>query len=191
MSIFPTKILLATDGSSEAQLTARTAVDVAQKTDSELDVIHVVDIAPSIALLYPEATDPEWVESVALLYPEGTDPKRVESIALLYPEATDPERVKQLAPVLKEALERHSEKQGRELLDGEVERVRSDGETVAQSHLMIGEVAREIVQLAEDLGAGLIVMGSRGHGGISRALMGSVSESVVRHAHCPDTIVRE
>jgi nucleotide-binding universal stress UspA family protein len=130
MSIFPTKILLATDGSSEAQLTARTAVDVAQKTDSELDVIHVVDIAPSIALLYPEATDPEWVESVALLYPEGTDPKRVESIALLYPEATDPERVKQLAPVLKEALERHSEKQGRELLDGEVERVRSDGETV-------------------------------------------------------------
>jgi nucleotide-binding universal stress UspA family protein len=86
---------------------------------------------------------------------------------LLYPEATDPERVKQLAPVLKEALERHSEQQGRELLDGEVERVRSAGGTVAQSHLMRGEVAREIVHLAEDLGAGLIVIGSRGHGGIS------------------------
>src|SRR3712207_4524804 len=151
MSIFPIKLLLATDGSSEAQPAARTAVDLAQKTDSELQVIHVVDIAPSIALRYPEATDPEWVESVALLYPEGTDPKRVESIALLYPEATDPERVKQLAPVLKEALERHSEQQGRELFDGEVERVRSDGGTVAQAHLMIGEVAREIVHLAEDL----------------------------------------
>jgi nucleotide-binding universal stress UspA family protein len=34
-------------------------------------------------------------------------------------------------------------------------------------------------------------MGSRGQRGIRRALMGSVSESVVRHATCPVTIVRE
>jgi nucleotide-binding universal stress UspA family protein len=61
MRIFPTKILLATDGSSEAELATRTAVDLSQRTDSELHVIHVLDIAPS-ALLYPEATDPEGVE---------------------------------------------------------------------------------------------------------------------------------
>jgi nucleotide-binding universal stress UspA family protein len=35
------------------------------------------------------------------------------------------------------------------------------------------------------------VMGSRGHGRIRRALMGSVSDSVVRHAPCPVTIVRQ
>jgi hypothetical protein len=46
-------------------------------------------------------------------------------------------------------------------------------------------VVPEIVALAEEIGAGLIVMGSRGLGGIRRALMGSVSDSVVRHAHCP------
>jgi nucleotide-binding universal stress UspA family protein len=40
------------------------------------------------------------------------------------------------------------------------------------------------------LGAGLIVMGSRGHGRIRRALMGSVSDSSVRHAHCPVMVVR-
>jgi nucleotide-binding universal stress UspA family protein len=40
MSIFPTKILLATDGSEEATLAARTAVDLAQKTGSELHVVH-------------------------------------------------------------------------------------------------------------------------------------------------------
>jgi nucleotide-binding universal stress UspA family protein len=34
-------------------------------------------------------------------------------------------------------------------------------------------------------------MGSRGHGGVLRALMGSVSESVIRHAHCPVLVVRE
>jgi len=61
MSILPTKILLATDGSREARLAARTAVELAQKTDSELHVIHVFDVA-LIALLYPEATDPKGVK---------------------------------------------------------------------------------------------------------------------------------
>ena len=48
-----------------------------------------------------------------------------------------------------------------------------------------GVVPQEIVALAEELEVGLIVLGSRGRGGIRRALMGSVSDSVVRHAHCP------
>jgi nucleotide-binding universal stress UspA family protein len=47
-----------------------------------------------------------------------------------------------------------------------------------------------IVGLAEELGADLIVIGSRGLGGMKRLLMGSVSESVVRHAHCPVLVVR-
>jgi nucleotide-binding universal stress UspA family protein len=47
------------------------------------------------------------------------------------------------------------------------------------------------VALAEELGAGLIVMGCRGLGGVRRALMGSVSDSVVRHAHCPVLVVRQ
>src|SRR5215212_11451593 len=42
MSIFPTKILLATDGSSEANLAACTAVDLADKTSSELHVAFVL-----------------------------------------------------------------------------------------------------------------------------------------------------
>src|SRR5919107_6375089 len=62
MSIFPTRILLATDGSGEAELATRTAVDLARMSDSELHVIYVMDAAPSPALLYPEATDPEGVE---------------------------------------------------------------------------------------------------------------------------------
>ena len=41
------------------------------------------------------------------------------------------------------------------------------------------------------IGAGLIVLGSRGLGGVKRALMGSVSDSVVRHAHCPVLVVRK
>src|SRR5918997_611624 len=41
MGLFPTKILLATDGSQEAELAALKAVDLAQSTDSELHVVHV------------------------------------------------------------------------------------------------------------------------------------------------------
>ncbi|HET7269916.1 MAG TPA: universal stress protein [Rubrobacter sp.] len=161
MSIFPTRILLATDGSTEAELAARTAVDLAQKTDSELHVVHALDVA-----------------STAL------------SMAVLYPEATDPEGVEIPDPILEEDIERRAEQRGREVLDEEVQRVRSTGGTVAQTHLRMGEVAREIVHLAEDMKAGLIVMGSRGRGGMRRTLMGSVSDSVVRHAHCPVLVVR-
>jgi nucleotide-binding universal stress UspA family protein len=44
--------------------------------------------------------------------------------------------------------------------------------------------------LAEEEGAELIVVGSRGRGRIRRALMGSVSDSVARHAHYPVMVMR-
>src|SRR5215212_6563318 len=52
MSIFPTRILLATDGSEEAELAALRAVDIAEKTDSELHVVHV-GVVPSFLVSYP------------------------------------------------------------------------------------------------------------------------------------------
>lgn len=61
---------------------------------------------------------------------------------------------------------------------------------MAQAHLKVGRPDKVTVDLSEELDAGLIVMGSRGLGGIRRALVGSVSDSVVRHAHCPVFVVR-
>src|SRR5918995_5014655 len=52
MSIFPTRILLATDGSEEADLAALRAVELAQKTDSELHVVHV-GVLPKFLNSYP------------------------------------------------------------------------------------------------------------------------------------------
>jgi nucleotide-binding universal stress UspA family protein len=79
----------------------------------------------------------------------------------------------------------------RELLRKQSWRVKAAGGTVARTHLRMGQVDLEILALAEELGVGLIVMGSRGLGGVRRALMGSVSDSVVRHAHCPVLVVRQ
>jgi nucleotide-binding universal stress UspA family protein len=157
MSIYPTKILLATDGSREAELSARTAADLAQKTHSELHVVHALGIAPVGPPVYPGATDLQSVEYEA--------------------ETEEGQRI--------------SEQRAREVLQEEVEKVRSAGGTVAGEHLIEGRVAPGIVGLAEEIGAGLVVVGSRGRGGIRRALMGSVSDSVVRHAHCPVLVVRD
>jgi nucleotide-binding universal stress UspA family protein len=154
MSIFPTKILVATDGSEEAELAATTAAILAQKTGSELHVVHVFGIGSVGPPVYPEATD-------------------------LQGEALE-----------EEAEERISEQRAREVLEEAVGKVRSAGGTVVEAHLLEGRTAPEIVALAEEIGAGLIVMGSRGRGGIRRALMGSVSDSVMRHAHCPVLVVR-
>ena len=70
-------------------------------------------------------------------------------------------------------------------------KIEASGGEVEGSHHTAGRPEAEIVTLAEQIGAGRIVMGSRGVGGIRRALMGSVSESVLRHAHCPVLMVRE
>jgi nucleotide-binding universal stress UspA family protein len=150
MSIFPTKILLASDGSKDAELALTTAVDLAKSTDSEL---HIVTVAPG----YP-SHDPA--------YPSY----RVHT------------------PEVAEGLRKRAE----DTLEDQLKKIEEAGGEVAQGHLLIAERNRadEIVRAAEQLRAGLIVLGSRGWGGISRALMGGVSDSVVRHAHCPVLVVR-
>jgi nucleotide-binding universal stress UspA family protein len=145
MSIFPTRILVATDGSREAQLALTTAADLAKSTDSELHVLHVGE--------------------VPLVY--------------------HPERHAYQAE-----YEEH-EKESQQLLESQVQPIEGASATEPQAHLRMGRADEEIVELAQSIDAGLIVMGSRGHGRLRRALVGSVSESVVRHAHCPVTIVRE
>ena len=60
-----------------------------------------------------------------------------------------------------------------------------------EAHFRKGHPANEMVNLGDELGADLVVVGSRGLDGVRRALMGSVSDSVARHAPCPVMIVCE
>jgi nucleotide-binding universal stress UspA family protein len=93
-------------------------------------------------------------------------------------------------PLARDAWEEAKE-QARIFIDEEAERLRAETNTTVEAHLALGNPDEEIVRAGEELGAGMIVVGSRGLGGVQRALMGSVSNSVVRHAHCPVLVVRE
>lgn len=48
-----------------------------------------------------------------------------------------------------------------------------------------GDAGATLCAFADDQGVEAIIIGSRGHGGFKRALLGSVSDYVVRNAHCP------
>jgi nucleotide-binding universal stress UspA family protein/ketosteroid isomerase-like protein len=78
----------------------------------------------------------------------------------------------------------------REFVDGQVERIEARTKA-AEVHVAYGRPDAEIIRLGEELDAGLVAVGSRGLGGLRRALLGSVSDSVVRHAHCSVLVVRE
>ena len=59
------------------------------------------------------------------------------------------------------------------------------------THVRLEAPAEEIAQLASDLEADLVIVGTHGRRGLSRILLGSVAEGVVRLAPCPVLVVRE
>jgi len=147
MEYFPTKVLLATDGSEDAALAARAAADISKETDSELHVVHVLPQFPHYA--YPGVT-PDIYSYV-------------------------------LDKTFREA---------RNLLDERVERIKDSGARVIDTHVRRGPAADEVLDLAENLEAGLIVVGSRGLGSVKRLVVGSVSEAIVHGTLCPVLVLR-
>ena len=69
-------------------------------------------------------------------------------------------------------------------LDRLVENRRSKA-TFGEVMLRSGDARDMILQAAESVHADLIVIGTHGRRGVSRALLGSVAEAIVRTAHCP------
>jgi nucleotide-binding universal stress UspA family protein len=66
-----------------------------------------------------------------------------------------------------------------------------EGKFCVERFLLKGEPVEQIVRMAKEEGADLIVMGTHGRSGLSRVLMGSVAEWVLRRAPCPVLTVRE
>ena len=131
----PKRILLATDGSEDAALAARAAVDLAMGAGAELHVAHAWQAVPTT---------------------------RFDAFVR--------------ASLLAEA---------RELLEAQVALLGEAGADVAGAHLREGPAVDEVLDLAGEIGADLVVVGSRGRGPVKRLILGSVSEGVVHHALRP------
>lgn len=59
-----------------------------------------------------------------------------------------------------------------------------------EQHVKTGKVADAILEAIDDVGADLVVMGTHGRRGLSRLMLGSVAEAVMRGAKCPVLTVR-
>ena len=140
MNSFPNKILLATDGSEDADFAARAAIELSNRTASELHVVHV----------WHEVPTPHFHSFVR---------------AQLRQEAE-------------------------EVLQKQLERIEQSGGTIAEAHLREGRTVDEILDLSDELEVGLLVVGSRGLGGVGRILLGSVSEGIVHHSRRPVLVMR-
>ena len=136
----PKTILLATDGSEDAALAARAAVDLAMGAGAELHVAHAWQAVPTT---------------------------RFEAFvrARLSAEA-------------------------RELLEAQAALLVKAGADVAGAHLREGPAVDEVIDRAGEIGADLVVVGSRGRGPVKRLVLRSVSEGVVHHTRRPVLVMR-
>ena len=140
MNSFPNKILLATDGSEDATLAARAAIELSNRTASELHVVHVWHDVPT--------------------------------------------------PHFHSFVRAQLRQEAEEVLNKQLERIEQAGGTVAEAHLREGRTVDVILDLSEELEVGLLIVGSRGLGGVRSILLGSVSEGIVHHARRPVLVMR-
>jgi nucleotide-binding universal stress UspA family protein len=88
-------------------------------------------------------------------------------------------------------LDKMFEDAGREVLEDATKIAKDAGikpRTILERSF--GNVAHKIISVAEDEKFDLITISSRGHGLLSRMIMGSVCDAVARHARCPVLVVR-
>ena len=74
------------------------------------------------------------------------------------------------------------------LIEAITEMCMIDAEVQVRPRVVEGRAAQVLLDAAE--GAELLVLGSRGHGGLAEALLGSVGQYCVHHAPCPVVIMR-
>jgi nucleotide-binding universal stress UspA family protein len=137
MSHLPRKILLATDGSEDAELAGLAAAKLSVEAGAELHVVHAWQSVP-----HPVVDAESYEEEAA------------------------------------------------RILKVQAERVADAGAAVRETHLVMDSPVDAILDLGEEIGADLLVVGSRGHGTLGRLILGSVSEGVVHHATRPVLVLR-
>ena len=160
----PYTILVGIDYSEESVLALSEALALArQRAPSHLHFVQVLADLPS--------------NQVAAGIAAGTQP--------LAPQVFEPdERVPRAALELRDYVSR--------ILGapGEHDPKETEHAIAWTTHVRLVPTVQAITQLASDLGANLVVVGTHSRTGLARFLLGSVAEGVVRHAPCPVLVIR-
>ena len=163
------KIVVGVDASPGALLALTWAADEAHLRTATLEVVHVYHGQELAAPLFFPSTEALPAQATAGQRPPDEQPAQ-----------TAAERARFEAAVRRQA---------EDLLDSLLGELRDPlkGIDVRRRVVEDRHPAECLVELSED--ADLVVVGSRGRGGFSSLLLGSVSHAVVLHARCPVVVV--
>jgi nucleotide-binding universal stress UspA family protein len=154
------KILVPIDGSKHAHNALKTALELAKIHDSELEILHVTSFSEEYASR-PEST-------------MDTTPEETES---------PPEWINKY---MAKARENDEEMLNQALKDAET----LYPKLKITAKLLWGRPGKNIVSEAEEGRFDLIVIGSRGRGGLAGLVLGSVSHQVVNESKIPVLVVK-
>ncbi|QFI69758.1 universal stress protein [Sinorhizobium alkalisoli] len=169
-------ILVATDGSDKAHDAVTMAADLAKAANARLTVLHVI----LHGLRAEEANRLADAEHLVRRVSAYTMPQlgRVPASMNEFFQASQGD-IPQAVSVLGDQIARDAAENARTLGVGTVD-----------TRVEPGDYAETILSVADEVGADLIVVGSRGLGRLRGLLVGSVSQKVVQYAPCSVVVVR-
>lgn len=165
-------ILVATDGSDTANRAIDLAATLSQKLDQPLCIVHVhLHGRPPKEMLHLAE-----VENLTAKISAGG----VAQTARL------PVYISDYLAEAEDDLEwaRATVAIGEQILERAKDRAEDMGVRQVTTEIRAGDYADEILEVATERGASMIVMGRRGLGRVREALLGSVSQKVLHHAPC-------
>jgi nucleotide-binding universal stress UspA family protein len=91
--------------------------------------------------------------------------------------------------VSREQIDAHHREEGQKGLASAVALAKKAG-IDAKVHIGVGRQGEIVGDFVDKLGAGLVVLGTRGHTGLAGVLLGSVAQDVIAHVKVPVTLVK-
>jgi nucleotide-binding universal stress UspA family protein len=163
------KIVVGVDGSAQSARALRIAALEARCRSAHLEAVHVYHPA--------EGDDSAWTAAAAASLHPGAGVMMTDRMV---------EETRERAVHRQEEARRHAEGMVDRMLDAASDAlhgVAAEAVVIADDH-----PARTLVRLSAD--ADMLVVGSRGRGGFTGLLLGSVSQQCVHHASCPVLVIR-
>ena len=165
------KILCPTDGSKHANKALDLAIDLADKYDAELVILHVPRPTENASALK------RFAEVEGLAPHVNTEMDRLKTMDYRMAPTDTAFQESSISPHLLIEIGRH-------IADSAKARAAAGGVEQVEAHIEIGDPAERILDCIKTENIDCVVMGSRGLNDLKGLFLGSVSHKVANHAHC-------